>query len=142
MYRIYANKTVEKNIIHYRRIGFTAIPGNIFLPLDWMYCCNIWKLPHAVFGEKSFVTVVIPGNGHRTAMPRTAFRAFVTVVWLHYSRNWASTAAMPCAAFQAFVCHATRWHSAFVTVVTTLFQEMGTHLHATCYMLNFERTRL
>ena len=34
----------------------------------------------AAFGEKSFVTAVIPGNGHRTAIPRTAFRAFVTVV--------------------------------------------------------------
>ena len=27
-----------------------------------------------------FVTTVIPGNRHRTAIPRTAFRAFVTVV--------------------------------------------------------------
>ena len=54
------------------------------------------------------MTVVIPGNGHRTAMPRTSFRAFMTVVatlWLHYSRNWASAAmpSLPCTAFQAFV---------------------------------------
>ena len=43
-----------------------------------------------------------------------AFRAFVTVI----PGTWTSTAT------------ATRWHSAFVTVVTTLFQEMDTHCHA------------
>ena len=41
-----------------------------------------------------------------------AFRAFVTVI----PGTWTSTA--------------THWHSAFVTVVTTLFQEMDTHCHA------------
>ena len=45
----------------------------------------------AAFGEKLFVTA---GNGHPTAIQRTAFRVFVTVV-------------------------------------TTLFQEMDTHCHAT-----------
>ena len=66
MYRIYANKTVEKR--KFTTVGLDSRQfGNE--ALDWMYCCNIWKLPHAAFGEKSFVTVVIPGNGHRTAMP-------------------------------------------------------------------------
>ena len=54
--------------ILYRRIGIVEIPGNEFVSLDWMDCC------HAAFGEKSFVTAVIPGNGHRTAIQRTAFR--------------------------------------------------------------------
>ena len=92
----------------------------------------------AAFGEKSFV---IPGNGHRTAIPRTAFRVFLTVVAALF-QDWASTAmpSLQYAAFRAFVtvipgtwtstATATRWHSAFVTVVTTLFQEMDTHCRA------------
>ena len=43
-----------------------------------------------MFGEKSFV---IPGNGYRTAIPRTAFRVFVTVVAALF-QDWASI-AMP-----------------------------------------------
>ena len=57
-------------------IGIIEIPGNEFVPLDWMYRYD----RRAAFGEKYFVTVVILGNGYRTAMPRTAFQAFVTVV--------------------------------------------------------------
>ena len=50
-----------------------------------------------------------------------AFRAFVTVI----PGTWTSTAT------------ATRWHSAFVTVVTTLFQAMDTHCHATRCMRGY-----
>ena len=82
VYRIYANKMVK----------FTAeIPGNEFVPLDWMYHCFCNRLL-AAFGV---VTVVIPGNGHRTVMPRTVFRTFVAARFR--SRNWASTViAMRC----------------------------------------------
>ena len=60
-----SQKFQEVNLYHYRLDGpFVVIDRN----------------SRAVFGEKSFVTVVIPGNGHRTAMPHTAFRAFVTAL--------------------------------------------------------------
>ena len=77
-----------------------------------------------------------PGNRHRTAIPRTAFRAFVTVLaalFQELSVCCHAIIAMPCI---TSVCdhysRNMRWHSAFVTVVTTLFQEMDTPamLHA------------
>ena len=122
------------------------------------------------------MTVVIPGNGHRTAMLalfpgsptreqklratkscswagpgneatatlRTAFQAIVTVVaalfqelggvYCHAIIAVCSTVSSVCDCHSRNMdinCHATCWHSAFVTVVTTLFQEMGTHCHAT-----------
>ena len=53
------------------------------------------------------MTAVIPGNGHRTAIPRTAFRAFVTVVAALFQELGVYTAVpslrMPWAAFRAFV---------------------------------------
>ena len=102
------------------------------------------------FGEKSFVTIVVPGNGHRTAVPRTAFRAFLTVVAALFRASTAMP-SLPCAAFRAFATVIPRtWtstampragirlafgrHLAFVTVVTTLFQEIDTHCHATSYI--------
>ena len=53
------------------------------------------RLPCAVFGEKSFVTVVIPGNWHRTATPHGVFQALVSVVAVVIPGTWASTAMPP-----------------------------------------------
>ena len=89
------------------------------------------------------MTVVIPGNGHRTAMPRTAFRAFVTVVAALFQELGVYCHAIIAMCCISSVCDcysrnmdinclATCWHSAFVTVVTTLIQEMDTHCYATC----------
>ena len=66
------------------------------------------------------MTAVIPGNRHRTAIPRTAFRAFVTVVAALFQELGVSCHA----AFVAVIpgtwtstATATRWHLAFVTTV-------------------------
>ena len=96
------------------------------------------------------MTAVFPGNGHRTAIPCTAFRAFVTVVAALFQELGVychDIIAMRC--IRAFVtvipgtwtstATATCWHSAFVTVVTTLFQEMDTHCHATRCISAFRR---
>ena len=79
-------------------------------------------------------------NGHRTAMSRTAFRAFVTVVAALFQELGGcchAIIAMRCISSVCdcysrnmdINCHSTRWHLAFVT---TLFQEMDTHCRATC----------
>ena len=60
----------------------------------------------AAFREKSFVTAVISGNGHRTAIQRTAFSYCIFV--LHFRT-----------AFR------TAFRAVFVTVVDALFQELG-----------------
>ena len=36
---------------HYRRIRIIEISGNEFVSLDWMDCCNRYKLSHSVWRE-------------------------------------------------------------------------------------------
>ena len=76
------------------------------------------------------MTAVIPGNGHRTAIPRTAFRAFVTVVTALFQELGVycyAIIAMHCiGAFVTVIPGTWHWHSAFVTVVTTLYYRKWT----------------
>ena len=53
------------------------------------------QLPCTVFGEKSFVTVIIPGNWHRTATPHGVFQALVSVVAVVIPGTW-----LPCHALE------------------------------------------